>query len=279
MNETMFRERALQRVSSPQQLDRAVRATRPLHWLGLAVLMAVVVATVVWASVTDLPTTVTADGEYLPKDGLNDIRAPVTGTVTYLPSLEVGTTVAAGDAVGAIDIPDVVNEPQGASASSRFDVTVPDAGTVVAVNALDGAYVTSGQSLATIEPSGEPFVVYAYLPVDDASLVGPDTEVRLNFGGDIAEDYGSAQGVVLSVSRYATTVEHVRALLNVTAVEERVAELGPASEIVIAPVASATTPSGIAWNRGTGPPARPPTGVPVSVEFEVGSSRPIDKVL
>src|SRR5215212_3078392 len=124
MNQIMFRERALQRVSSPQQLDRAVRATRPLHWLGLAVLMAVVVATVVWASVTELPTTVTADGEYLPMDGLNDIRAPAAGTVTYLLSLEVGTTVAAGDAVGAVDVPDPVDEPQEASSSSRFDVTV-----------------------------------------------------------------------------------------------------------------------------------------------------------
>jgi hypothetical protein len=62
-------------------------------------------------------------------------------------------------------------------------------------------------------------------------------------------------------------------------VEERVAELGPASEIVVAPKASTETPNGIAWNRGTGPPTKLPTGVPVSVEFEVGSSRPIDKVL
>src|SRR5205823_2113958 len=48
---TLFRRQALERVSSPEQLDQTVRASLPLQWVALVSLLAVVAGAVAWAAI------------------------------------------------------------------------------------------------------------------------------------------------------------------------------------------------------------------------------------
>jgi len=55
-----FRRRALERVSSPEELDRLVKVALPRTWIALAGLGLLMVAAAVWAVVARVPTTVEA---------------------------------------------------------------------------------------------------------------------------------------------------------------------------------------------------------------------------
>jgi len=271
----MFRERALQRVSSPEQLDQVVRAALPLQWVALVTLLTVVAAAVIWAAVTTVPTTLPAQGLYLPTGGLYPVETPLAGTVSGLPPLHVGARVTDGEPLATVTAPTPVDS---ATPPQSFEVTSPQAGTVVDVNEVFGTYLGVGQTIALVEPAGRPLVVYSYLPTEKASGLAPGVTAEVTFGAGIGATFGYAKGQVLSVSRYPVDLAHVTALTENTSVVNEVATLGPAKEVIVGLETSAA-PSGLVWASGHGPPGKVPPGTPVSVKFVVGAHHPISDVL
>jgi hypothetical protein len=268
----MFRTQALKRVSSPEQLDRVVRAALPLQWVALAALLLVVGTVVIWSVVATVPTTVSAQGIYVPVGGLRVADTTTSGIVTNLASLSVGAHVEAGEVLGTI------TSGEGASASST-PIVSPATGTLIEVNDVTGSYVDPGQNVATIEPSGKPLVVYAYLPAEVASTLVRGVPANVTFGAGIGATFGYVKGVVASVSRYPVSAEHLDAVLGDTGLAAQVLKLGAVKEVVVALVPSAATPSRLTWASGAGPPAAVPPGVPASLQFIVGSHRPINDVI
>ena len=51
MSETIFREKSLDRISSPEQLDDYLKVSTPSLWIVLAAVIALLVGIVVWANV------------------------------------------------------------------------------------------------------------------------------------------------------------------------------------------------------------------------------------
>ncbi|MDR1766244.1 MAG: hypothetical protein LBR77_09200 [Lachnospiraceae bacterium] len=58
----LFRKEALERLSNPEQLDRAITVTPPVSWLALIGVAVGIGAVFLWAAVGTLPTTVSAKG-------------------------------------------------------------------------------------------------------------------------------------------------------------------------------------------------------------------------
>ena len=71
MSETIFREKSLDRISSPEQLDDYLKVSTPSLWIVLAAVIALLVGIVVWANVEYLETTINAAGTV--KDGAVEI--------------------------------------------------------------------------------------------------------------------------------------------------------------------------------------------------------------
>lgn len=57
-----YRQTALDRLSSPEQLDQLLVATRPQGWLALAALLVLLASALVWASYGTVTTRITAEG-------------------------------------------------------------------------------------------------------------------------------------------------------------------------------------------------------------------------
>jgi HlyD family secretion protein len=102
MSEQIFRKVAIERLSSPDQLDRLITLTSPTGWLAalaLATLLAVVVA---WGFLGTVPTRVTGAGILVTRGGqLVDAMAPTAGTLSS--AVPVGKEVGAGDVVATLD--------------------------------------------------------------------------------------------------------------------------------------------------------------------------------
>lgn len=262
----LFRQRALDRIGSPDEFDRLVRVTSPRHWIGLSGLLLVVIAAVVWASISTIPTTENGSGFLLPEGGLRTIEAPAAGELTAL-DVDLGDHVVDGQRLGFVRTP----------AGVRVPVKATGTGVVSESDGQRGSYVSAGDQLALVQPIGWPAVVYAYLPTESVGDIEPGTEARVRFAGGIGATYGDALGSVASVARFPTTSERLEFVLHGAAVSARPKRDVPTSEVVIALDQSATTPSGLVWAYGAGPPSVP-LGLPAAVELVVGSRHPIADV-
>jgi len=59
---SIFRKSALEKISTPEQLNEYIRVTNPKVWVLLLALMALLGGAVVWAIFGSIPETVTLNG-------------------------------------------------------------------------------------------------------------------------------------------------------------------------------------------------------------------------
>lgn len=263
-----FRSSAVDRIASPEQLDRMIRVIPPRRWLALIGVLALLGATIVWSVVATIPTTLTGPGYLLPEGGLRKVQAAATGTVTSL-EVSVGSHVIAEQVLGT------TTDESGATRP----FLAPETGEITEVSTVLDAHVDAGDRLALVRPVGWPLVVYGYVPVRDAGALRVGAQVQVQFGAGIAESYGFATGSVLSVSSFPATAERLEFILQDAALVDQVRDLGPANEVVVALAQSAETPSGLVWGTGDGPPTELPAGLPASLTFVTGVRHPIEDVL
>jgi HlyD family secretion protein len=98
----IFRDVALERLSSPDQLDRLIVITSPAGWVAATALFALLLAVVAWSILGSVPTRVGGEGILVTRGGqLFDAMAGAAGTlVTVVP---IGTQVHPGDVVATLD--------------------------------------------------------------------------------------------------------------------------------------------------------------------------------
>ena len=105
----VFRKSALERLSSPEQLDKAITVSSPVSWLPLLGVTIVVTAVVLWSILGTLPAAISAQG-------ITAQGTPETDMITCYISYAEATGIQKG--LKAI----VSNE----SADSRLDAVVTD---------------------------------------------------------------------------------------------------------------------------------------------------------
>jgi HlyD family secretion protein len=107
----IFRQEALERLSSPEQLDQMMQVVNPKHWLALVTFVVLVIITLIWAWIGRLPTTVTGQGVLIYPRKVVDVQSPASGRLKTL-SVRVGDVVRTGDVLGLIDQAEIRQELQ-----------------------------------------------------------------------------------------------------------------------------------------------------------------------
>ncbi|MHC5002007.1 MAG: hypothetical protein ACYTJ0_02690 [Planctomycetota bacterium] len=97
----LFRESALQRLQSPEQLDQVLQVTSPKGWLALTAIWALLILVVVWSFIGRAPTKEMGRGIILPIGSLERIDAESTGPLEQI-RVERGQSVEPGDVVAVI---------------------------------------------------------------------------------------------------------------------------------------------------------------------------------
>jgi HlyD family secretion protein len=97
----MFRKAAIDKVSSPEQLDLMMRVTSPMGWLALVTLAIILFAVLVWSVFGSIPDLVEGQGVLLRGERLYEVKAPLSGTLTRVVVVPDGT-VKAGQTIAVI---------------------------------------------------------------------------------------------------------------------------------------------------------------------------------
>jgi HlyD family secretion protein len=98
-----FRKAALDRLASPEQLDRMVTVTSARGWLALLVLCLLILAGLAWSIVGTLPTYARADGILLRKTGKVVANLAAGNGVLAEFLVKTGDPVTTGQVIARID--------------------------------------------------------------------------------------------------------------------------------------------------------------------------------
>ena len=105
----VFRKVALDRLASPEQLDKLLQVTRPRSWIALAALGCLVGSAAVWGFEGSIPSRISGQGILFKSGGVLEIAAGAGGRISDV-AVNVGDLVSEGQVVARIAQPEILNQ-------------------------------------------------------------------------------------------------------------------------------------------------------------------------
>lgn len=270
-SKSIFRQVALDRLSSPEQLDQIVHVTHPKSWLALLALGVLLITAVTWSIAGRIPVEVSGAAILLNSGGVKNIVAIEPGQLTTL-------HVASGQLV---EQEQLLAEITPLGATEAVSIASPYNGRILELKADEGSLINLGDSLASLELIGEgiePEVVM-YIAAADGKRIEPGMAVKIAPITAQIEAYGFLLGEVKSVSDFPATY---LGILRTLGSDELIQALGITDaplEVRIALLPDEQTPSGYRWSSSSGPDFAISSGTLASATIIVDSQRPINLVL
>jgi HlyD family secretion protein len=102
----LFRKVALDRLSSPEQLDAMVQVVTLRSWIALAPFISLLALALAWGIFGSIPTKVTGKCLLIQTGGLRDVTAGSAGRITEM-TVKVGDILTVGQTVALLAQPDI----------------------------------------------------------------------------------------------------------------------------------------------------------------------------
>lgn len=265
-----FRQQALAKLQSPEELDLPVRFARPQGWLVLAVTVIATAAAAVWAVTGSVSATVGGPAVLTYGQGSYVLQSPVAGQVTAVLARE-GERLAAGSPVLK------VRTEQGDEV-----VRTLDAGRITALAAGVGQIVSTGANVAAVEKvarAGAPLRATVYVPAESAAGIPAHASVDLTVQSVPSQEYGVLRGEVTSVDRAPQSAQQIAAFLGDGRLGEQFTKEGRPVAVTVELRKSSTTRSGYEWSTADGPPFEPASMTPATASVRLTDRRPVDWLL
>ncbi|GGX33597.1 HlyD family efflux transporter periplasmic adaptor subunit [Streptomyces noursei] len=265
-----FRQQALSKLQSPEELDLPVRFARPQGWLVLTVTVLVMIAATVWAVTGTVSATLTAPGILTHGRGSYVLQSPVAGQVTAVLA-EEGQPVAAGAPLARI------RTVQGTTTVVRALA----AGRLTSLVATIGAVVTTGADLAAVERtngSRDPLTATLYVPATSAATLPAGAAVDLTVASAPTQRYGVLRGHVAAIGRTAQSRQRISAFLGSSQLGEQFSRAGQPVAVLVR-LDTASTATGYAWSTSDGPPFALDSMTQATAAVHLAAQHPIDWLL
>ncbi|GGS69003.1 HlyD family efflux transporter periplasmic adaptor subunit [Streptomyces cinerochromogenes] len=265
-----FRQQALAKLQSPEELDLPVRLARPQGWLALGVTVVVMAAASVWAVTGSVASTVSAPAILTHGQGSYVLQSPVAGQVTAVLARQ-------GQRLPA-------NAPVLKVRTERGDTVVRTvaAGRVTTLAATIGQIVQTGTDVAAVEKvahGSDPLYATVYVPAENAAAIPAHASVDLTVSSVPAQRYGVLRGEVKSVDRTAQSAQSISAFLGDSQLGEQFTRKGRPVAVLVELDKSSSTRSGYRWSTSDGPPFRLDSMTLATGSVRLADQRPVDWLL
>ncbi|MEU4154305.1 HlyD family efflux transporter periplasmic adaptor subunit [Streptomyces sp. NPDC026659] len=265
-----FRQQALAKLQSPEELDLPVRLARPQGWLALGVTVVVMAAASVWAVTGSVTSTVSAPAILTHAQGSYLLQSPVAGQVTAVLAQQ-------GDRLDANAPVLKVHTAQGDSL-----IRTVAAGRITALAATIGQIIRTGANVAAVEKvahADDPLYATVYVPAGNAASIPAHAEVDLTVSSVPAERYGVLRGRVKSVDRTAQSAQSIAAFLGDSQLGEQFTREERPVAVTVKLEKSASAKSGYRWSSADGPPFRLDSMTLATGSVRLADQRPLDWLL
>ncbi|MFD9366989.1 hypothetical protein ACFWA6_04655 [Streptomyces sp. NPDC060020] len=265
-----FRQKALSKLQSPEELDLPVRFARPQGRLVLAVTVVVMAAAGFWAFTGTVSSKLSAPGILTQAEGSYVLQTPIAGQVTAVLA-EEGQLLDAGAPLLN------VRTEQG-----ERPVRVVTGGRLTALVAKVGSVVATGADVATVERvknAEDPLVAVLYVPGGNGSAIPVGAAVDLSVQSVPRQQFGTLRGRVEAVGRAPQTRAQIGGFLGDSALAEQFAGHGNPVAVLVRLERSPSTKSGYRWSSPGGPPYALDSRTPLTGAVHLAARRPVDWLL
>ncbi|MFF7945892.1 HlyD family efflux transporter periplasmic adaptor subunit [Streptomyces griseorubiginosus] len=265
-----FRQQALAKLQSPEELDLPVRFARPQGWLVMAVTVVVIAAASVWAVTGSVASTVSAPAILTHGQGSYILQSPVAGQVTQVIAKE-GVRLPANSPVLKVR-----------TADGDTVVRTVAAGRITALAATIGQIISTGANVAAVEKvahADDPMYATVYVPAENAASIPEDAAVDLTVSSVPTQEYGVLRGHVKSVDRSAQSAQQIAAFLGDSQLGEQFTKDGRPVAVLVKLDRSKGTKSGYRWSSADGPPFALTSMTVASGSIRLADQRPVDWLL
>jgi HlyD family secretion protein len=107
----LFRKEALERASSPEELDQIMQVVSPRSWLPLVAVGSLVAVGLAWSIFGRIPITVTGSGIIVYPSTVTSFQSPIAGKLRTV-NVRVGDFVNRGDVLATIDQSELLQQLQ-----------------------------------------------------------------------------------------------------------------------------------------------------------------------
>jgi len=256
MRNQLFQEQALERLSSPEQLDRLMPLTSPRGWLALAAVGLLLVAGLAWSILGVVETTIQAEGLFTAPGAVEVVRAPngISMSVVVKPGemVQQGQTLAEGG--GQVLKSPVAGRVLDASGDVHYT--------------KDGAsgIIDTGSTTVRMEIPNATLDAVAFVSAAEGYRVRPGMAVSIKAASDDPQSSSHLQGMVKNVGRTPATKAAVERLLQNESWTHTTLADGPVLQVNI------EVPN-------LKPSERIFSGLPCTAQIVVERQRPIELVL
>ena len=278
-----FRQQALAKQQSPEDLDLPAHLARPQGRLVLLVTAAVVAAACFWAVTGTVSSKVSAPGILFHAEGSYTLQSPLAGQVVAVYA-QPGDTVAANAPLLGVRTTASVSAGTGtgSAAPKTQIVRAVSAGRLTTFTAALGSVVTVGTQLATVErisSADEPLVAVLYAAPDNAESIPVGAEVDLTVQAVPVSQYGLLRGHVVSIGHSPEAAQQIADFLGSAQLGRAFSAQGEPVPVVVQLERSSGTKSGYAWSSQQGPPYALQSTQRLSAAVHLAGQHPIDWIL
>ena len=266
----LYRKSALEKISSPEQLDKALTVTSAYSWIALAAVTLIVVATIVWSIIGTIPVTVTTAGIVASPVSTNAVYTPESGSVTSV-LVYPGSALRIGDPVASYK-------------TGNGDVKTiysDQVGTVTEVLAKSGDAITQGNDIIRVSPkANSDQIIVCYVQLSDAKKIERGMQASVSLSSAESQTYGHMLARVINIDSYVSSNRGMAYVLgtdnNLASTFQR--DGGAVVAVTCELYPDPTTASGYYWSNDKGAKLDVTNGSLVSAKVIVEEVRPITKL-
>ncbi len=310
MDKTIFRKVSIERLSSPEQLDRMITVTSAKSWLMLIALGCILTAVVIWSITGSIATSVAAKGMLVKSGGIVDISSPERGQISDI-RVRPGDFIKKGDIIARLNQSELVDEitaltdklklmkesnadtNEVLTLSSQLNelkkrltessvIISQEEGRAVEIKLKTGDMVDRGTVVMSLVKEGagvKNLIAAMYVPVESGKRLAPGMEARVSPSTVKKEEFGYILGRIVSVSEYPVTVQTARERLGSSELAEAYAGGAACLEVLVDLVTDDRTESGYRWSTLSGPPHGIENGTVCTATVIVDRQRPAEMVI
>lgn len=266
---SVFRKTALERLSSPEQLDSMLKITSPMSWLGIGAAALLAAAVVTWSFLGKIPEMVSAPGFLVYSYNTNTLFSPALGTVKSM-HVYPGEYVEPGTPV--MDLYSPIGDV--------FTIKSDQTGIVSSQLVAKGEEITPNTEIYRISPITEnELSVVCYVDLDTAKKLEEGMEASVYLNAIDSGTYGHMEAVITNIDRCASSERALAELLGADGqMAYQISGNGPVAAVACELKIDENTESGYYFSTQDGSTIELSGGEQAAVQIVIKESAPISKV-
>lgn len=265
----LYRKSSLERISSPEQLDKVLKVTSPMSWLALVGITVIVIVTVIWSVIGTIPVTITTKGIVSSPVGSNAVYTQEAGTVVSV-RVRVGDELHLGDPVLTYK-----------NASNEIITIYSDqVGTVANIVANNGDSMTPGNEVIRVSPFAQGAqIIVCYVPLAQAKKLERGMQVNISLDSLDSSSYGNMVARIINIDAYATSTDGMAGVIGANNnLASTFAQDGAVVAVACELYPDSNTSSGYYWSNEKGGEVTVTNGSLITAKIVTEEVAPITKL-